>query len=195
MVRALCPRCGRGPYTAARAPSLSAFVRAVVQRSCNAFWWSAFWRRRSSFCCSARPSRSGTSAAECSARVRAVPAGALLINFVKRVGRTGFEMAFERNTWSPATRWKSRGDFPQLANALERQVDAMVFGDLFPHRFHLRRGSRSSPHRRRSRNTPPLSRRPNPIRFPRSSGRQRRKAETRPRCYWPVAAPQRRCSP
>jgi hypothetical protein len=46
-------------------------------------------------------------------------------------------MGFERYSRSPATGWKSGRDFTQFANSFERKIDAVVLGDLFPHRFHL----------------------------------------------------------
>src|ERR1039458_2536366 len=46
-------------------------------------------------------------------------------------------MAFDRDTRSPATGWKCGRDFPQFANSLERKIDAVVFGNLFQHHFHL----------------------------------------------------------
>src|ERR1035437_7814387 len=53
-------------------------------------------------------------------------------------------MPFDRYCRSSTTGWKRGRDFPQLANALQRQLDAVVFGDLFSHRFHL--GIRPIPH-------------------------------------------------
>src|ERR1035437_2620793 len=53
-------------------------------------------------------------------------------------------MPFDRYCRSSTTGWKSGRDFPQLANALQRQLDAVVFGDLLSHRFHL--GIRPIPH-------------------------------------------------
>jgi hypothetical protein len=52
---------------------------------------------------------------------------------VKRLGRASLQMTFKRNSRSPATGWKRSRHFPELANALERKIDAMVLSDLLPH--------------------------------------------------------------
>ena len=47
-------------------------------------------------------------------QVRGVPFGAPLMNVVKRLQRTGFQMAFDRNTRSSTTGWKTDAAFRSL---------------------------------------------------------------------------------
>src|SRR5580704_15166486 len=57
-----------------------------------------------------------------------------LDELIELVRSAGFQMSFERRlSRSSTTGWKGKRSLAQLTNALEREVDSVVSGDLGPH--------------------------------------------------------------
>ncbi len=134
--RAPCPRCGKPPCSVAEAPHFSclSFLQTLLQRFAVIFDLpTAFFLFCALYGSLGWPLQVANAGASEGGASRSS-----LDDLIQRIGRTCFQMGFNGDTWSPATRWKRRRHLPQLSDPLQRQLDAMVFGNLLPHGFHLR---------------------------------------------------------